>query len=366
MPEYLPPIQLPTSLAEKAISLRSSANDPWAALAQNLGQDLQKGVAAYKSAQANKPLTPDQIAQIQAGKVPQGLTREQGLSLAEKQAQQRTMMGRQQVPNTPAFTAIAKANGYDISGEQFLSQREADMYSKLAQNSQKASLKPVTAYENLDGLVDGIHQFVTSGGREGTDPKDLPGYGGKNSLKAQALEAINKKYPGDFKALAAAERGNKAELRGQGTTAANAATMKVNLDSAHSGFSAVMDVAKPLAAKMSKGEIGLYNAAVQRGETEFNNPDAIALNTYMDMAASNYARITKGGTGSAALSDQDRNEAKKILSNKLDEGGIGAVQKALEVEYKGRLAGLPGGTKKEKSSPSEKGASEADPLGLGL
>lgn len=136
MPEFIPSPQLPTGLAEKLLTLQSSAGDPWAALAQNLGQNVKEGVANYKARRDNAPLTPQQTADISAGKVPTGLTRTQGLDLAQKQAAAKATAGKQIVPVTDAVREMYKQAGHELGPEDTqVSSREFNAFSKLAQSS---------------------------------------------------------------------------------------------------------------------------------------------------------------------------------------------------------------------------------------
>ena len=73
MPEYNPALQLPTGLVEQIVQMRAQSNNPWAALAENLGNDVSKGVQNYKTRQANQNLTPAQLAALGiVSKAPQG------------------------------------------------------------------------------------------------------------------------------------------------------------------------------------------------------------------------------------------------------------------------------------------------------
>ncbi len=138
MPEYLPALNLPTGMAEKLIDAKSRINDPWAALAQNLGQTVNQSIGQYAARKANAPLTPEQIAAVQKGQVPTGLTREQGLSLAEKQAASRAALGKTIVPVTDSVREVYKLAGHTLNPEDTqVSAREFDAFSKLAQGSVK-------------------------------------------------------------------------------------------------------------------------------------------------------------------------------------------------------------------------------------
>lgn len=138
-------------------------------------------------------------------------------------------------------------------------------------------------------------------------------------------------------------------------TAAESASIKTNLGSAHKAFTTVMDKAADLAKKMGQGKLATFNQAVQAGKRQFNDLDSIQFLAYMDQAAGNYGRINKGGA--ASISDKDKEDALKFLSTKLNEGGIKAVKEAVETEYQGRISGLPG-------SGSNQKVDEKDPLGI--
>lgn len=70
MPDYIPQIQLPQGMAENLIRLQSQANDPWAALAQHLGQTfsgaLQQRAALQRQQQSqnNNTITADQAQSL--------------------------------------------------------------------------------------------------------------------------------------------------------------------------------------------------------------------------------------------------------------------------------------------------------------
>ncbi len=134
-------------------------------------------------------------------------------------------------------------------------------------------------------------------------------------------------------------------------TATEGAGIKVNLDSAHSGFKKVMSKAKEIAARMGQGDVAAFNKAYQYGKREFNSKDAIDLAAQLDLAAGGYARIKKGGTGS--LGEGDEASAGKILSTALNRGGLEAIEQAAETEYSGRIEGLPGGNKTPEPSTGD-------------
>lgn len=369
MPEYLPPLQLPTGLAEQYVQLKSQAGNPWAALAQGLGQDAATGAQNYRARQANAPLTPEQTAAIQKGQVPGGLTREQGLSLAERQATQRAALGKTIVPVTDSVREIYKLSGHTLNPDDTqVSAREFDAFSKLAQNAQKASLKPVAAYDSIDGLVDGIHQFIASGGKEGTDPKDLPGYGGKNSLKAQALEAINKKYPNDFKAFAAAERGNKAQTAGAtaGARFQESGPGQMVARVANSAMEQLDDLQKA-SDNFPRSDVKMLNTPIMKID-EQTMPEAQVWKIALNTARMEYAAALNRGNSPGL---ENIAEAAKALPDTITmkqlPGAIAQLRKGLTNTVKGMTTRIPpGGTTKEKTGTATKGASETDPLGLGL
>lgn len=60
--DYIPQPQLPHGLAEALIRLKSQAGDPWANLAQSLGNSVNQGLQQRRVNQANAPLNQDQQA----------------------------------------------------------------------------------------------------------------------------------------------------------------------------------------------------------------------------------------------------------------------------------------------------------------
>ncbi len=307
-----------TGLAEQLIALKSQAGNPWAALAQNLGQNVKEGVQVYRARQANAPLTPEQTQTIQSGQVPGGLTREQGLSLAEKQAASRAAAGKQVVPVTDAVREIYKLSGHELGAQDTqVSSREFEAFSKLAQNQQKADLKPVSSYGDMDGLIEGVHQFIATGGKEGTDPKEIPGFG-KNSMKAEAYSALNKKYPEDFKALAAAGRGNKQELAA-GTSAARAPNSPQMFKVRAMAESLVpqLDMLSEASDAVSRGDIKLINSLAGKMGTEFSDQDWSNLKKRAMLVADEFqAQIGAGSDSKLDLAKQllDTADSPKVLN----------------------------------------------------
>lgn len=318
MPNFIPPLQLPNGLAEENIRLKSQSGDAWAALAQNLGKDVQAGVKNYKDSQANKPLTPEQIADVQAGKVPGGLTREQGLSLAERQATARASMGKQIVPVTDSVRQIYKLSGHELGpNDTQVSSREFDAFSKLAQNQQKANLKPPSSYDNMDALIEGVHQFVKSGGQEGTDPASVPGFG-KNSMKSEMMSQLGKKYPDDFKGLAAAGRGSKAELAGQtsGARAPNAPQM-FKIRAMAESLIPQLDMLNQAAEAVAGGDIKAINNMAGKIGVEFSDKDWSNLKKRALLVADEFqAQIGAGSDSKLDLAKQllDTADSPKVLS----------------------------------------------------
>jgi hypothetical protein len=291
------------------------------------------------------------------------------LSLAEKLTQQQTantekenllrMQGKGSGVPANHFVVTQK----DLDGNPDWVKKGIALNDTLPDAMRTNSTKPPAANKAVadQGNMKLVTDYASKNGVS-LDALRPGGMGGWNSNNLAMVAQMIKDHPDYDAANLKKEFAGQlaASTRGAGTTAATGAAMKVNLESAHSGFTAVMDMAKDVAAKMDKGQIGIFNSAIQRGETEFNDENSIAMNTYLDMAAGNYARITKGGM--ASISDEDKEDAKKILSKKLNAGGLEAVQKAMDVEYKGRIAGLPGGKKEAKAekSPSGKPAAEHD------
>ena len=380
MPDYLPPLQLPTGLAEQLIALK--AQNPWGAAAANIGQSLGQGIQQHgqnqRQAQALKAqqayqqqqlelqkqqtlLSPEQQLQyglgqrapgpFQPGQQPpqQSSGQNMPVSLAEKlmTAKNQQALGMvtitPEAAATPAFQKLGLTAGVQIAKQTFDALVKPPSGTQNKASTDLSNMKVITDYAAKNGIS--------------LDALRPGGMGGWNSNNSAMVAQMIKDHPDYNAAELKKEFAGQmaATTRGAGTAAAKAADIKVNLDSAHGGFIAVMDMAKPIAERMGKGDIGLFNKAVQAGKTEFNDEDSIALNTYLDEAAGNYARILKGG--SASISDEDKIDAKKILSNKLNAGGLDAVEKAMETEYKGRLSGLPGEGKKSKDGSGKKSAS---------
>ncbi len=126
-------------MAEQLIALKSHAGDPWAALAQSLGNTVGNTAQSYgqgvKDRRQNAPLTPEQIATVQKGQVPGGLTREQGLSLAEKQAAARAQAGKTIVPVDQGVMDVYKKAGLQAPTDPQVSAREFQAVSQLAQRA---------------------------------------------------------------------------------------------------------------------------------------------------------------------------------------------------------------------------------------
>ncbi len=367
MPEYIPQPQLPTALAEKAVSLQANANNPWAALAQNLGTQIG-GVLADRGAQVkarreNAPLTPEQTAEIQAGRVPGGLTREQGLSLAEKQAAFRNG-ARAPVPVDQNVFGLYKLAGMSPPTDPQVSAREFDAVSRLAQNAQKAALKPPSAYENMDGLIEGVHQFVTSGGKEGTDPSQIPGFG-QNSLKAQMLASLNKKYPDDFKGLAAAARGDKSLTAAQTAEArapSSAAMFKIRAMA--KSLVPQLDNLVDASDAVARGDVKLINTWAGKLGTELSQKDWSNLKKRAMIVADEFqAQIGAGSDSKLDLAKQliDSADSPEVLKN-----AAAIMREAVKARAAASKGESPTGKEIAGDESTPKGATAADPLGLGL
>lgn len=356
MPDFIPAPQLPQGMAEALINIKSRAGDPWAALAQGLGQNVATGAQNYKAKQANKPLTPEQIATVQKGQVPGGLTREQGLSLAEKQAQQRAMLGKTLVPVTDSVREIYKLSGHQLNPDDTqVSAREFDAFSKLAQNAQKAALKPPSSYENMDGLIEGVHLFVTSGGKEGTDPAQIPGFG-KNSLKSQMMADLNKKYPDDFKGLAAAGRGDKALAAGQraeATAPSSAGMFKIRAmaESLVPQLDNLVDASDAVA----RGDVKLINTWAGKLGTALSQKDWSNLKKRAMIVADEFqAQIGAGSDAKLDLAKQliDAADSPEVLKN-----AAAIMREAVKARAAASKGGKPTG---KEISGGEHNGGEAD------
>lgn len=378
MPEFVPAPQLPTGMAEKLLDMQSQAGAPWAALLQHLGQvggNVLTQKADIERQRVASMTTPEEMQALNLRQPAPGptqpghpsptmkVTQPMRLSLAEKMAAQQNSQAIQgqktaeadklgmmtvspEAAATPAFQKLGLTAGSQIPKQTYDALAKPPAAGAGKAQVDQGNMKAVTDYASKNGIS--------------LDALRPGGMGGWNSNNLAMVAQMIKDHPDYDAASLKKEFAGQlaASTRGAGTTAATAASMKVNLDSAHSAFSAVMDMAKPLADAMGKDQIGIFNKLIQQGGTEFNDENSVALNAYLDMAAGNYARITKGGT--ASISDEDKQDAKKVLSKKLNSGGIEAVQKAMDVEYKGRISGLPGG-KKEAPAADKKKAPASDP-----
>lgn len=234
-----------------------------------------------------------------------------------------TVVTAETLKNYPAFGKMGYKEG-DLAPDRFFSEQSRPPTGSSQAMDPKA--KEQLAQDLADGKIFGKNLQEVAGRGSAKDRADI-------YARARTLNPKLNLAEGDQQYLAGAS--------GAQTTARKAADIKVNLDSAHSGFSTVMDKAAALATKMGSGKIAKFNEAIQAGRYQFNDPDTLAFYTLLDEAAGNYGRITKGG--SASIGEQDKRDALKVLSARLNAGGIQAVKGAVETEYQGRLRGLPGG-----------------------
>lgn len=130
MPEYFPQINLPQGLAEQAVQLRAKriAPNPWENF--DIGQPLSQVSQFLQSQQQNKPFTPEQLAQINAGQIPAGMSKTQALPLLEKMI----MAQKGNIPGSPAVDAMYAKAGLQSPGKDSYHPAEIKLVDELSKN----------------------------------------------------------------------------------------------------------------------------------------------------------------------------------------------------------------------------------------
>lgn len=378
MPDYIPPISLPTGLAEEAMRLRSQQGAPWARLAASLGQDvggIGEAIAQKINQQRQNAITPEQMKGLQQFAVApapisgekqtfqgsidptKNLNPAQRQFLVDTMSQERTekrmmalqgLKGQQGlvkdhtlateelIKNYPAIKKMGFQAG-DMVPNRFISDQ-----AKPKPNSMDESALDSMAKDAAAGKL-APKQFASILGR------------GNASDRSKLYEKIKKINP-NFDAELADQifsgkiAGGLAKARiqqGQGHTIdAAAATVEDNLDRA-----------EELIQHLSPSSIEAVNSAWRKGLKKISGDDqATELLTHLIEAREQQAIVLANGH---AATDVNKKEAQDMLSDGLSKGSFRGTKKAIVFNNESRVQRLMGeGSSQEvihsegKSSPS--------------
>ncbi len=372
------PVNPPYGIIDTIARLREQGGQAWGQAAQSVGQSVGNAAAGIGQAVAQKyhdatmawdknfeehqhiqPTGPGQAAPDTTGmsnlahfyqsrglKPPKGSENVWGKPKTQEKSEAAQIIQAMKDASSGAkgHTALTKEQADTLSKKTGLSWSEGQMApdSVLAQASKSGSSQALSP-DQQSALEWGVQNKLLA-------PQQMTFRGPKTMVMA---EMLGKMKSGSIpqQSLIESDTNMSGQKATATTTAAKSADIRVNLGSAHGGFSASMDRAKELAKEMGQGKVAQFNKAWQAGKREFNDPQSIEFAAQINNAINNYARIAKGG--SASIGEDDIKHADTFLSTKLNEGGLAAVEKAVETEYKGRIGGLSSGKEGAASKYSD-------------
>lgn len=174
-------------------------------------------------------------------------------------------------------------------------------------------------------------------GRPYANLSDIPGGMSANSLRAQVAGALGNVEGYDV---------GQGVISRSGATSESAASGRVRGGKGSEVASAVgslhdtIGFARPYVMKLNKSDIPVVNEAFQKGLASIEgNPDATALLVHMNEMRGQYAQIIHGG---GTPTDQDYQEATKVLRGGLNPAGFDAMSEAVVKAGRSRAGRLTG------------------------
>lgn len=175
----------------------------------------------------------------------------------------------------------------------------------------------------------------------------LTSRGPKAKVLAQALmENPNYDPTTSEVSFSTAKRGAESEAGQRGRALGSIRPMADSLED-------ILDYAAPLIKVLSPTQISAVNSAYRRGLAQINDPDANRLLTHMNEATAMYASIMKGGT--AAPTDDQFKDAKRIISGGLSPSGFSGVSDAIRKAARSRVKRLEQSPRQSEGGSSDKG-----------
>ncbi len=275
------------------------------------------------------------------------ITGAETIGAGQEDALNRRLLAQQAAakPFSDAQAAALKTSYEEKARRPFKEAENQDAYNRTVEE-QKAKLARETDLAVLEPLARRIASLAPSLRRVVLGKQAGP----VAMALAARVEAIRREDPRMQAALAAErtatagltdselEKRYQAELAGGKSEAGAAGTVRGGKGQEIGAVAASMEdmltKAKPLMTQLDPSVFRTYNAAVQAGQREFNDPTLLAVDTYLNSAAGFYATLLKNG-GVPDVAETDR--AHKILTAKLNTEGFAAVEKALRDEGASRV-----------------------------
>lgn len=282
---------------------------------------LERREALSRQQAEETPLTPSQLADLQAGKIPQGLTRSQQLVIGRSE----------QEINAREKLAASKALADFNKGHTTLTQDDIDKtpaYKKAGLtpgtypdrfiNSQT---RPATAKPNglsddkMNALIDKVGQ-----NKVGLLPDDIFKGMGQTAARQAFMSKLYEKYP-DWSPNAALAK--RRELLGEASTKG---TKGYVIATASKAVDANLATLEPLIKNTPSAKLQMATAALRKGERAVNDKDANKILGMLTTTAYEEARVENGGN---APSEDSQRDMRKILADGLDANGFAGAREAL-------------------------------------
>lgn len=284
-----------------------------------------------------------------------------GISLdaASQSAAITNIGGKDFIPVTESVRDVYKTAGVTIPKESRVTKSEYQQVAGLAKQKEKPSTTPDK--ESVDSLVEGVHKWVQTSGKEGMPPETLPGFG-VNSLKGQVLAAWGKKYPKDSGGVSVAEAGFKGSVSAsQSAARAPNSPQMFKIRAMANSLIPQLDLLSKASDAVSRSDVRAINSLQGQVGVAFSNKDWSNLKKRAMIVADEFqAQIGAG-------SDQKLDLATKLIhsadSADVLNNAINIMKSAVKARAIASTGAIPSeGQIEEKNQNSQK--DETDPLGI--
>jgi hypothetical protein len=359
MPDFIAPAQLPTGLAEQLLQIKSQQN-PWAAVAQNFGNQVGNAAQQYgqKSAQTQQQqqalqlaiaqglINPNQagprlpngqqgptqiptqeafprgisqqsLGELMAAKTQQQKLQEQSMIAANREA---GLNNRDMVTVTPKMAASPEFQKLGLTPGSTIPKQTADtLIRPKSGTTVTADAKKMIAQDLADGKLSPsqLPQILGRGG--GSDRADIYSMAKKINPKFNAEEGQT--------AYMAKQRGAEKGATTQAGTLQIIGPMSKSVDD-------ILNEMEPLINKLSPTSLEIANKAYRYGLKETSDPDANELLGLMTSATALQASIFKNGQ---SPTDTEMKMASEYFSKGVNPKGFPGVRKAINVENTSRI-----------------------------
>jgi hypothetical protein len=381
MASFLDAFRAGQSVAQTGISAYEKADTWKRKLAEKEEAETKSEAERTRS---EKPLSQEELTEIETGKIPATLRRSEQLQLQKEKAsgtKNYTTLSKEQakslqdaglpaeagesVPNTwlaklvknptQASASLApdkmeRARTWMAANTNKITMKQAadpkfvsalsDMLERgvnpnpIEMEGQEAKQKSAAVKEGQSMTTEAKKTIAQDWAEGKLDVSNLPSLLGRGSPKDRSdiYEMVHKINP-DF-SVAKAHTDYQAGLKKASAIAGVQGAEGQKIGAVAASMDDMIAKAEPLIPKVSPTQFKTINAALQVGKNEINDPELVKVYTYLTSAAGFYASLQKNG---GVPSDIERQEAMKVISSKLNQGGFAAVKQALSDEAKSRV-----------------------------